>query len=118
MPVLARVVEAAGIPTVTVTMMPVLSEKYRASRILGVQYPFGHSFGAVGDHEMQRRTLWAALQLLVAAPRPGGRLDLTEQWPGDAREAYKNWQPDEPSPIVAHSMELIRKARAAAADQA
>ena len=110
---LARIIEAAGIPTVTVTMMPVLSDKFRSSRVLGVEYPFGHSFGAVGDSEMQRRTLWAALQLLVATPRPGGRLDLAEQWPGDAREAYKNWQPDEPSPIVAHSMAMIKEARAA-----
>jgi hypothetical protein len=113
-PVLARTIEAAGIPTVTVSMMPIMSDKYRSSRILGVEYPFGHSFGAVGDREMQRRTLWAALQLLVAAPRPGGRFDLAEQWPGDAREAYKNWQPDEPSPIVLHSIEMIRQAQAGA----
>ncbi len=113
---LARAIEAAGIPTVTVSMMPVMpvmSDRYRSSRILGVQYPFGHSFGDVGNVEMQRRTLWAALQLLVAAPPPGARLDLAEQWPGDARAAYKNWQPDEPSPIVAHNMDLIRQAREA-----
>lgn len=114
MPVLARVVEAAGIPTVTVTMMPVLSDKYRSSRILGIQFPFGHSFGQVADPEMQRRTLWAALELLVGAPGPMTRVDVAEQWPGDAREAYKHWQPDEPSPIVAHNMEMIRKAREAA----
>lgn len=114
---MARVIEASGIPTVTVTMMPVLSEKYRSSRTLGVQFPFGHSFGRVGDPEMQRRTLWAALELLVDARGPGTRVDVAEQWPGDAREAYKNWQPDEPSPIVLHSMEMIRRAREAAKQQ-
>ena len=114
---LARSIEAAGIPTVTVTMMPILSDKYRSSRTLGVQFPFGHSFGAVDDPEMQRRTLDAALQLLVDAPGPETRVDVDEQWPGDAREAYKNWQPDEPSPIVLHSMETIRQARAAAKPQ-
>jgi hypothetical protein len=51
--VLARVIEAAGIPTVTVTMMPILSDKYRSSRTLGVQFPFGHSFGVA---EPDRRT--------------------------------------------------------------
>lgn len=112
---LARTIEAAGIPTVTVTMMPILSDKYRSSRTLGVQFPFGHSFGAVDNSAMQRRTLDAALQLLVNAPGPETRIDVDEQWPGDVREAYKNWQPDEPSPIVQHSMEMIRQARAAAA---
>jgi hypothetical protein len=111
-PVFARTIEAAGIPTVTVTMTPILSDKYRSSRTLGVQFPFGHSFGAVADPEMQRRTLNAALQLLVDAPGPETRVDVDEQWPGDAREANKNWQPDEPGLIVLHSMEIIRQARA------
>ena len=44
MPVLARVIEAAGIPTVTVTMMPILAEKHRLPRVIGVEFPFGHAF--------------------------------------------------------------------------
>ena len=111
---LARVIEAAGISTVTVTMMPILSDKHRSSRTLGVQFPFGHSFGPIGDPELQTRTLRAALELLVGATEPETRVDLDETWPGDARQAYKDWQPDEPSPIVLHSMEMIRQARAAA----
>ena len=115
MPVLARVVEAAGIPTVTVTMMPVLSEKYRASRVLGVQFPFGHSFGVSGELAMQTRTLQAALNLLVSATEAETRVDVEDSWPGDPKEAYKSWQPSEPSPIVAHSIDMIRKARREAA---
>ena len=115
---LARVIEAAGIPTVTVTMMPILSDKYRSSRTLGVQFPFGHSFGAVGDVELQSRTLRAALQLLAEATSPETRVDLDESWPGDARQAYKDWQPDEPSPIVAHSIATIRQAAKEARGQA
>jgi len=115
-PVLARVIEAAGIPAVTVTMMPVLAEKYRTSRVLGAEFPFGHSFGAVGDAAMQARALRAALDLLVTATEPGARVDVDAVWPGDARQAYKDWQPSEPSPIVAHSIEMIRKARRDAAN--
>ena len=115
MPVLARVVEASGIPTVTVTMMPVLSEKYRSSRILGVEFPFGHGFGMVDDAAMQTRTLRAALDLLVDASAPETRVDIDEVWPQDPSEAYKSWQPSEPSPIVAHSIDEIRKARREAA---
>ncbi len=115
MPVLARVIEEAGIPTVTVTMMPVLSEKYRSSRILGVEFPFGHSFGRPGDGEVQTRVLRNALTLLAEAPVAETRVDLGEKWPGDPKEAYKNWQPSEPSPIVAHTIDAIRKARRDAA---
>lgn len=111
MPVLARVVEATGIPTVTVTMMPVFSEKYRSSRTLGVEFPFGHGFGMVDDVDVQTRVLRAALDLLVSATEPESRVDLDEVWPQDRREAYKAWQPAEPSPIVAHSIEAIRRAR-------
>lgn len=116
-PVLARAVEAAGIPTVIVTMMPVLASKYRSSRILGVEFPFGHSFGVVHEAEMQSRTLVAALELLVSASEPETRVDVEETWPGDAKEAYKSWQPSEPSPIVAHNLEAIRKARREAANR-
>lgn len=117
MPVLARVVEAAGIPTVTVTMMPELAEKYRTSRVLGVEFPFGHSFGVVGDAEMETRTLRAALDLLVTATSSETRVDLDTVWPGDPNQAYKDWQPSEPSPIVKHNLEAIRKARRAAANR-
>ena len=117
MPVLARVIEAAGIPTVTVTMMPVLAEKYRASRVLAVEFPFGHSFGVVDDAEMQTRTLRAALDLLVSATAPETRVDVDETWPGDPKQAYKDWQPSEPSPIVKHSIEVIRQARRDAANR-
>ncbi len=116
MPVLAREIEAAGIPTVTVSMMPELSTKYRASRVLGVEFPFGHSFGVVGDSEMQTQVLLAALEVLTSASEPETRVDLNIEWPGDRRQAYKDWQPSEPSPIVKHNIDAIRKARQDAAD--
>ncbi len=112
---LARVIEAAGIATVVVTMMPVLAEKYRSSRVLAVEFPFGHSFGVAGDVGMQSRTLRSALDLVVSARAPEARVDVEEPWPGDPKEAYKSWQPSEPSPIVAHSIDAIRKARREAA---
>ena len=96
-------------------MMPVLAGKYRTSRVLGVEFPFGHSFGVVDDAQMQTRTLRSALELLVTATAPETRVDVDEQWPGDPKQAYKDWQPSEPSPIVKHTLELIRQARRDAA---
>jgi hypothetical protein len=115
--VLARVIESSGIPTATVTMMPVLSQKYRSSRVLGVEFPFGHSFGPVGDGAVQRDTLVAALDLLVTATGPDTRVDLDTVWPGDPKQTYKDWQPAEASPIVKHSIEAIRRVRRDAANR-
>ena len=100
MPVLARWIERAGIATVTVTMMPAVAETLEAPRIVGVEFPFGHPFGMPHDRAMQRRVLTTALTVLAGAARFGTRVDVDLEWPQDQREAYRSWQPAEPSPIV------------------
>ena len=100
MPVLARWIERVGIPTVTVTMMPAVAEERMAPRIVGVEFPFGHAFGMVHDQAMHRRVLEPAVRVLAGATRFGTRLDLDLEWPVPLREAYRAWQPKEPSPIV------------------
>jgi D-proline reductase (dithiol) PrdB len=103
--VLARWIEAAGIPTVTVTMMPAVAEERRAPRTVGVEFPFGHAFGMPHDRAMQRRTLELALRVLAGASEFGTRVDLDIVWPVPVREAYRAWQPKEPSPIVKKMLE-------------
>jgi hypothetical protein len=110
-PVLARWIEAAGFPTVTVTMMPVLAEALRAPRVVGVEFPFGHPFGWPGDRGMQRQVLEVALRVLAGAGAFGTRVDVDIAWPQSRREAYRAWQPPEPSPIVA---ELLKQRGAGA----
>jgi len=97
-PVLARWIEAAGIPTVVVTMMPAVAEERRAPRIIGVEFPFGHPFGMPGDKVMQRRVLELALRVLAGATAFGTRVDVDIEWPVPLREAYRAWQPKEASP--------------------
>jgi hypothetical protein len=104
-PVLARWIEAAGIPTVIVTMMPSVAQERRAPRIVGVEFPFGHAFGMPHDRAMQRRTLELALRVLAGASGFGTRVDLDVEWPVPVREAYRAWQPKEPSPIVRKMLE-------------
>jgi D-proline reductase (dithiol) PrdB len=104
-PVLARWIEAAGIPTVTVTMMPAVAEERLAPRIVGVEFPFGHTFGMSHDRAMQRRTLELALRVLAGASAFGTRVDLDLEWPVPVRDAYRAWQPKEPSPIVKKLLE-------------
>jgi D-proline reductase (dithiol) PrdB len=108
-PVLARWIEAAGIPTVVVTMMPSVAEERRAPRIVGVEFPFGHPFGMPGDEAMHLRTLELALRVLAGAESFGTRVDLDVEWPVPLREAYRSWQPKEPSPIVRKMLEARRQ---------
>ncbi len=105
MPVLARWIESAGIPTVVVTMMPALADERRAPRVVGVEFPFGHAFGIPHDRAMQRNTLELALRVLAGAHAAGTRVDLDAEWPVPLREAYRAWQPKEPSPIVKRMLE-------------
>ena len=108
---LARRIEAAGIPTVVVTTMPDLAEAMLTPRILGVEFPFGHPFGLPFDPELQRRVLKAALLVLAGGVVPGTRVDVDVEWPVPVREAYRSWQPAEPSPIVAQMIEQTRSRR-------
>ena len=109
MPVLARWIEAAGIPTVIVTMMPSVAEQRLAPRIVGVEFPFGHAFGMPHDVPMQRRTLELALRVLAGAVDFASRVDLDVEWPVPTREAYRAWQPKEPSPIVRKMLEARKE---------
>jgi hypothetical protein len=103
-PVLARLIERAGIPTVLVTMMPDSADHLLVPRTVGVEFPFGHPFGMPLDRTLQRRVLETAVTLLAGAGSPGTRVDIDVEWPIPVRDAYRAWQPVEPSPIVAHML--------------
>lgn len=100
MPVLARWIEKAGIPTVVVTMMPNLAMAQMAPRIVGVEFPFGHPFGMPNDRKTQQRVLGTALTVLAGATSFATRIDLDIEWPQPRGEAFKAGRPQEPSPIV------------------
>lgn len=104
MPVLARLIERAGIPTVLVTMMPDTAVRLLTPRVVGVEFPFGHPFGMPADQALQRRVLETAVTVLAGAGAFGTRVDLDVEWPVPVRDAYRGWQPAEPSPIVAHAL--------------
>ena len=82
-----------------VTMRPAVARWLLAPRVVGVEFPFGHSFGVAGDAAMHRRVLQTAMTVLAGAVEPT-RVDVDIAWPQSRGEAYKAWQPSEPSPIV------------------
>lgn len=108
-PVLARAIEAAGIATVLVTMMPYWAEKTGTPRTLAVEFPFGQTLGQAHDVAQQMRVIDAALGLIETAVSPGTITHLDETWPIDQKTAYKAWQPSEPSPIIAHLAPRFRE---------
>jgi len=105
-PVLARVIEAAGIPTVLVTMMPDLAMKLRPARVVGVEFPFGHNFGPPGNDALMEQVARTACRALAEAQEPGYRLDVDAEWPIPLEIAYRTWHPPEPSPIVARMLAM------------
>lgn len=100
MPVLARTLESAGLCTVIVTMMPYWAEKIGVPRALAVEFPFGHPLGRPHDPDMQLRVIRQALSVLASACAAGTITHSGEIWPGSREEAIKQWQPDEPTPII------------------
>ncbi len=80
MGLVARVVEAHGIPTVTVSTGRDITALVRPPRSLFVNFPMGNSFGPAGDSAMQTEILRAALDFAVTADEPGVLVDLPQQW--------------------------------------
>jgi hypothetical protein len=115
-PVLARTLESAGLATILVTMMPFWVEKVGVPRTLAVEFPFAHTLGAPNARDQQMRVIRQALEVLKSATKPGTIVHSDERWHEDTKQAVKDWQPAEPSPIIAvmrpKIRELLRKQRA------
>ncbi len=99
MGLVARVVEAAGIPTVTLNMIWPYQRLIGMPRVAAVEHPFGRPYGDVGDAKTQGEVLRAALDVFAKADGPGYIEHLPFTWHEDPKET--KWHPAEPSPIIA-----------------
>jgi hypothetical protein len=91
-----RVLEAGGIPTVALSMIPALTRAAGVPRLAGISHPMGQPFGRPHDADGQRAVLRAMLELLASAPGPDSYVDLPFEWPetpAQARNASKNVPP-------------------------
>ncbi len=72
-----REIEAKGVPTVLITVMPNESKTMRPPRAI---HPVGHEMGRVlgvaGDASTQRKTLHEALKQFEKLNRPGQIIDV------------------------------------------
>jgi len=94
--VLARVLEAHGIATTSISLVREHTEKIRPPRALFVPFPFGHAFGRPNDPALQHRVLAAALELLAAPAGP-----LLVDFPDDAEPGDEPPGPVQASAIAA-----------------
>ena len=99
MGLVAREIEAAGIPTVTLNMIWVYQRLVGMSRVAAVEHPFGRPYGDCGDEETQTGVLRAALAVFEQATQPGHVEHLPFRWHEEPKET--KWHPAEPSPIIA-----------------
>jgi D-proline reductase (dithiol) PrdB len=117
----ARVLEAGGITTVTYTNARDIAASAGNPRQIFLNYPLGNSAGRPNDPENQRSVLQAGLKLLEEADRPGIIVDLPYKW-SDSREWMDKFMTDE-QPFISEDAEtkrqdLLKKAREQKARQA
>lgn len=82
MGVIARVLEAVGLSTTSLSHVREHTEQVKPPRALYVPFPFGTAFGRPDDPEQQHRVLRAALDLFAAPAGPVLR-DFPEESGGD-----------------------------------
>ena len=90
--------EAAGISTIALSMIPDLSAAAGAPRVAAIEFPFGRPLGQPNDVATQRAVLHATLDALQGASRPGTVVHLPFEWPEAPDQVH--WHPKDPSPIV------------------
>ena len=100
-----RVVEASGIPTVSLSMIPDLTRAVGVPRLAGISYPFGRPFGQPHDADGQRAVLRALLEVVASAQGPDTYVELPFTWPESPAMARNASKDVPPAPIV----ELLTK---------
>jgi D-proline reductase (dithiol) PrdB len=82
---LARELEAGGIPTILLAVSPEAVVKTAPPRTLLLRFPLGHVLGEPGNRMQQLTVLQDALDVLLSAPQPGTIVTSPYRW---RREDY------------------------------
>lgn len=85
MGLIARAIEHAGIPTVSISLTKDLTVAVGVPRALFVKWPLGHPLGEPGNAAQQRTLIFDALKLLSTAQEPGIIAEPGYRW---RRESY------------------------------
>ena len=82
-----RVLEAEGLPTVSLSMIPDFTRAVGVPRLAGIAYPMSRPMGRPGDAPGQREVLRALLGVLDSAKEPGTYVELPFAWPETPAQA-------------------------------
>jgi hypothetical protein len=77
---IAREIEAAGIPTVAISLTQELTRSVGVPRAVFVKWPLGHPLGEANAPAQQRTVIYDALHLLLNAAVPGIIADPGYRW--------------------------------------
>jgi D-proline reductase (dithiol) PrdB len=75
-----RAIEAAGTPTIGITLQKAITRRVRPPRALYLRYPFGHPMGEAFATAQQRTILLDALQALGTSTVPGEIVEPGYRW--------------------------------------
>ena len=107
MSLVAREIEASGIPTVICGAAKDIVETVGVPRFVFSDVPLGNSMGLPGDTESQALVLEYSLRLLESAFGPRSTVQTPVRWPGDGH----SWKRDIMN-LNSLTQEAIDKARA------
>lgn len=88
MGLVARHLEAAGIPTLCMTSALDITNGVSPPRAVFLDYPLGHTTGKPGEPVLQRRIMIEALDAFSSLPSPGMVKMLPFRWSED--ESWKD----------------------------
>jgi len=89
-----REIEAAGFSTISLSMMPELTNSVGVPRNAAIEHPFGLTLGLPGDAARQLAVLRATLRALEEISQPGSVVHLPFEW--DASEKVNIYPPEAP----------------------
>jgi hypothetical protein len=89
-----REIEAAGFSTISLSMMPELTQSVGVPRVAAIEHPFGLTLGLAGDAVRQLAVLRATLQALEEISQPGTVVHLPFEW--EAGEKLNIYPPEAP----------------------
>ena len=113
----ARHLEAAGIPTIVIGSARDIVEECAVPRFLFVDFPLGNPCGKPWDTAMQDRILAEALGLLEGARAPRTTLQSAEVW-DEVGEGHWRDKFMEVTPAMRAELAAAGEARRAAAQEA
>ena len=98
MGLVARAVEAAGIPTVVLSSIWSLQKRVGMPRVAAIEFPMGRALGDVGERALHRQVFLDTLAVFETAPEAGWVEPLPYKWPDPPEKTV--WLPDPPPPYL------------------